>query len=146
MSEDSLSIVANGSTTDNNKSDNSYDSLSNNNCRSILVPAKILGFVSAPYDETLQVIIHSCYEQKQKESVLTRQWRFEFEDDKLSTGASIFSNVPMPDDASFKNPLIRKVEVDCIERHCLMLPYHATSHFLLELIPQYAWADEFSEV
>ena len=136
MSEDSSSGVSNGYATDN-----SY-----NNCRTILVPAKILGFVSVQYDDTLQVIIHSCYEQKQKESVLTRRWRFEFEEDKLSTGASIFSNVPTPDDASYKNPLIRKVEVDCIERHCLMLPYHASSHFLLELIPQYAWADEFSEV
>ena len=116
MSEDSLSGVSNGYATDN-----SY-----NNCRTILVPAKILGFVSVQYDDTLQVIIHSCYEQKQKESVLTRRWRFEFEEDKLSTGASIFSNVPTPDDASYKNPLIRKVEVDCIERHCLMLPYHST--------------------
>ena len=146
MSEDSSTIVANGSTTDYNNSDNSYDSNSSNNCRSNLVLAKILGFVSDPCDNSLQVIIHSCYEHKQKESVLTRRWRFEFEEDKLSTGASIFSNVPVPDDAACKHPLIRKVEVDCIERHCLMLPYHSTSHFLLELIPQNAWADEFSEV
>ena len=114
--------------------------------KTCIVPAKIIGFVTAMDDSNLLVIIHSCYEQKKKESVLTNRWRLEFEEDKLPVGGCIFPDNRLHDDASHKTPLIRQVEVDCLERHCLMIPYHLKSHFLLELIPQHEWANEFSEV
>jgi hypothetical protein len=110
-----------------------------------LIPARILGFVKDS-DDQLFAIIHSCHENPKKESVLTRRWRLEFEDDKNPLGDHICPTDVSLDDTSTKSPLIRKVLVDCMERHCLMLPYHAKSHFLLELIPQDKWPDEFSEV
>jgi hypothetical protein len=109
-----------------------------------LVPAKILGFIEDLHGD-LQVIIHSCYGHPKKESVLTKRWMLEFEEDdnvqntRLKAGSRF-------DDTSNKTPFCRIVPVDCIERHCLMLPYHHSSHFMLELSPQTTWHEHFCSV
>ena len=106
-----------------------------------LVPARILGFVQ-DCDDEVYVIIHSCYENSKTESVLTRRWLLEFEEDNNTFDASLQPGKDR-DDMSDKTPLIRCVNVDCIERHCLMIPYHDKSHFLIELLPQEQWSDKF---
>ena len=107
-----------------------------------LVPARTLGFVQDCDDEVC-VIIHSCYKNSKTESVLTRRWLLEFEEDDNTFDASLQPGKDR-DDMSDKTPLIRCVlNVDCIERHCLMIPYHDKSHFLIELLPQEQWSDKF---
>jgi hypothetical protein len=106
-----------------------------------LVPARILGFIEDT-DNELYVIIHSCYGKCKKESVLTRRWLLEFEEDENTMNSNLKPGSPA-DDMATKTPLIRCVTVDCLERHCLMIPFHETSHFLLELLPQENWSSYF---
>ena len=125
----------------------------------LLVPAKIMCFVQCE-NNPLQAVVHSCHSQSRKVSVLTNHWRLEFQNDEIHktdvqdlennsvNDSDIGEEIEPPqyhlsDDASEKLPLLRFVSVDVIERHCLMLPYHEKSHYLMQVIDFQKWPSRF---
>jgi hypothetical protein len=124
-----------------------------------LVPCQIIGFIDQGEDG-LKAIIHSCYPQSRKLSVLTNWWRLEFEDESEEDIEMIFRSNNNADDAADDDdleppyyklpesgtetePLIRVVSVDTLEKHCLMIPIQRNSQFLVEVIDFEKWSSRF---
>lgn len=106
----------------------------------LLIPAKVICFVMDD-DKEITAIIHSCLQKSKKASVLTYQWQLEYEEnqkgyDKLS---------PYNEDGNTSNctPIYHKVSVDTFQKNILMIPYHTSSKFLLEIMDQSKWAQAF---
>lgn len=126
-----------------------------------LVPAKILGFLETD-NNCIEAVVHSCYEQSRKLLVLTNGWRLEFENDDINTKEFEWTKnndnedmyeeddleIPCYDkDESCEDlkPLLRFVSVDIIEKHCLMLPVHKQSKYLIQVIDYEKWPGRFLE-
>ena len=90
----------------------------------------------------MNVIIHSCLDHREKESVLTYKWELEYEEEKKKSLKST-RNCTL-DDTSKLSPVYHSVSVDTIQKHCLMIPMHTTSRFLLQVVDQEKWADAFT--
>ena len=67
-------------------------------------------------------------------SVLAYRWQLEFK----NIGISRASNAQYNDDGvtSGEKPVYHKISANSIHKHCLMLPYHKESHFVMEIIDQ----------
>jgi hypothetical protein len=109
-----------------------------------LIPAKLICFVQDPEGEMF-AIIHSCYEQKRKMSVLTYQWQLEYEEDNNQYQRHL-SPYDLLDDTENLTSVYRNVSIDTLQQQCLMIPYHQNSRFLMEVIDQHKWATSFSLV
>lgn len=124
-----------------------------------LVPAQILGFIENE-NMDLEAIVHSCHEGSRKLSVLTNRWRLEYIDDhKKNMEKENFENndsddmfeeddLELPqykisDDNTSSKPLLRFVSVDIIEKHCLLLPIHSKSKYLMHVIDFDKWPCRF---
>ena len=135
----------------------------NANTRTVdLVPAQLLCFVQYE-DQPYQALVHSCYSGSTKVSVLTNRWRLEYKtgtQDGLEQEAmenydaddsDYEDDIEPPqyreeDDARMSTPLLRFVSVDIIEKHCLMIPYHKKSRYLMQVIEFDKWASRFLDV
>jgi hypothetical protein len=129
-----------------------------------LIPAKLLCFVHLG-NQPLHVLVHSCHNVSATHTVLINRWRLEYENDKDVERE--FNKIPIDDDeddayaeekqnvsppqyqADDDNrglmPEYRMISVDAIEKHCLMIPYHQHSKFLMQVIDQDKWGDKFLE-
>ena len=130
----------------------------------MLIPAQLLCFVHL-VNQPLHVLVHSCHNVSATHTVLVNRWRLEYENDKDVEAE--FKKIPLEDeeDAAYaeeKNnvslpqyqpeddtrglvPEYRMVSVDAIEKHCLMIPYHEHSKFLMQVIDQAKWGSKFLE-
>ena len=109
-----------------------------------LVPAKLMCFVTTP-DKQMYALIHSCQTRSKKASVLTYQWRLEYEEDSEKKDHPSEPH-NMKDDATKWTPSYRSVSVDTLQKHCLMIPCHENSKFVLQVIEQNKWAASFSNI
>ena len=135
----------------------------NANTRTVdLVPAQLLCFVQYE-DQPYQALVHSCYSGSTKVSVLTNRWRLEYKTDTQdgleqeamenydADDSDYEDDIEPPqyreeDDARVSTPLLRFVSVDIIEKHCLMIPYHKKSRYLMQVIEFDKWASRFLDV
>jgi hypothetical protein len=129
----------------------------------LLVPAKLLCFVHC-VNQALHVLVHSCHNVSATHTVLINRWRLEYVNDtdveldfqKIPTEeeeeddayAEENNQVTPPqyqegDDTRELVPQYRMVSVDAIEKHCLMIPYHKNSKFLMQVIDQDKWGSKF---
>ena len=148
-SKASTNVLKNGVQLQNSKISKNID----------LVPCQIIGFIDQK-ENGLKAIIHSCYPQSRKMSVLTNWWHLEFEDESEEDIEMLFRSNNEADDAADDNdleppyyklpdsqtqtePLIRVVSVDTLENHCLMIPIQHNSQFLLEVIDFQKWPSCF---
>jgi hypothetical protein len=131
------------------------------------IPAKLLCFLVYP-DGTQCIMIHSCGKMSWPESVLTTRWRWEYKEDSNTTtddedsigdrdsdpegsdgnfdNEDVGRELPQYRDADNSNnltPLLRIVTVDVLEKHCLMIPYHKKSKYMMHVIDQDKWAGKF---
>ena len=90
----------------------------------------------------MNVTIHSCLGHKEKLSVLNYQWELEYGEDKTNYLKSTPNSTL--DDTTKLTPVYHNVSVDTIQKHCLMIPMHATSRFLIQVVDQNKWADAFT--
>ena len=47
------------------------------------------------------------------------------------------------DDSSGLTPVLRIVSVNVLEKHCLMIPYHTKSKYMMHVLDQDKWANKF---
>ena len=111
----------------------------------LLIPAKILCFVQDSNDNYFAVI-HSCHDFCAKMSVLTYRWQLEYEGDQVVRQK--FHPHEHVVDTSELNPIYWAVSVDTLQKHCLMIPYDSKgqSKFLMQVIDQHKWANNFATV
>jgi len=106
-----------------------------------LIPAKLICFIKNHKNE-MNVILHSCLGLSEKLSVLTYKWELEYEKEKKKSLKSPRNFTS--DDTSKLSPVYHCVSVDTIQKHCLMIPMHTTSRFLIQVVDQDKWADAFT--
>ena len=145
-------ILPNSHTNSNCMNDNSPDfleiplmegNLNAANRRAMLIPAKIICIVR-DHDKDMFAIIHSCHQHQHKMSVLTYRWEMEYDGVQEKTQKNTQYNEN--DNDTDMKPIFHKVGIDTIQKHCLIIPYHQTSIFVMEVIDQEHWALAFSAV
>ena len=79
-----------------------------------------------------------------KLSVLSYRWQREFENVKAirSTNAQYVGM----DNSMELTPVYHKVDIDTIQKHCLIVPSKENSQFVMEIIDQDLWANCFSMI
>ena len=77
-------------------------------------------------------------------SVLTYRWQLEYENTKETRHSQ--AQYKNDSDASNLSPVYHKVSIDSIHKHCLIVPFHNQSQFVMEIIDQEHWSTCFSEV
>ena len=125
-----------------------------------LVPAQLRTFIETD-DGHLYAVVHSCHAEKKAQSVLTNRWQLEYTDQPFVNHIDLVDNADDSDDeasAGFHQvevqyrptdsmvnaiPIYCKVDVDTIDSHVLMVPYHKESQFLMEVIDEATWASRF---
>ena len=133
-----------------------------------LVPAQLKCFVqlqTEKQDQPYLAIVHSCYGASTKipptrVSVLTNRWRLEYttdtdsalekktlenydEEDSEHDEDIEPAQYRADDNSDSSIPLLRFVSVDIIEKHCLMMPYHMKSRYLMQVIDFDKWGSRF---
>ena len=106
-----------------------------------LVPAQLICFIINHKNE-MSTIIHSCLNEKEKLSVITYKWELEYE--KQPKLNSQKNKKIIEDDTSNWTPVYHNVSVDTIQKHCLMIPLHLKSKYMIQIVDQDKWADAFS--
>jgi len=106
-----------------------------------IVPAQIFSFVKTS-DDALFAILQSCHEKSKKDSVITYCWKREYKEDQKPLNTD-FDPYKIEDDNSLFTLRYRCVSVDSIQRHCLTVPYHPTSKFLMEILEKEKWSKSF---
>ena len=90
----------------------------------------------------MSAIIQSCLNEKEKLSVITYKWELEYESDPQQNSQN---NIKLIDyDTSNLAPVYHNVSVDTIQKHCLMIPLHSKSKYMIQIVDQDKWADAFS--
>ena len=111
--------------------------------RALLIPAKLLCIIKDD-DNEVYAIVHSCLQYRKKTSVLTYRWQLEYARQKIVKTKHVqYSNT---DNYENMIPVYHKVSIDAVHKHCLMLPFHHSSQYLMEVIDQEHWASAFSTV
>jgi hypothetical protein len=95
-------------------------------------PGQIVTFVVCPVTNETEpsqifAVVKTCGFLHKKDSVFSTIWQQEFDDSLQST------------------PSLVLVNVDCIVRHCLMLPTNQEHSVYQEIWHRERWADEFFE-
>ena len=109
----------------------------------MLIPAKIMCFVRDQNDD-LYAVIHSCHEYHIRASVLTYRWQFEYAGEKQAERK--LSPFDSKDDISDLKPVYHAVSVEALQKHCLIIPFHKKSRFVMQVIDQDKWPLFFSHV
>lgn len=114
-----------------------------NSSRAILIPAKLVCLVEE-LDGEIYAIIHSCLQYRKKISVFTYRWQLEHKNIKECRQPTAQYN----DDINTQDllPIYHKVNIDCIHKHCLIVPYKQNSQYVMEVIDQDQWAKCFLDV
>ena len=84
----------------------------------------------------MMAIIHSCLDNKEKSSVLTYKWELEYEEIQRKT---LQKRKKEPDDTSNLTPVYHIVSVDTIQKHCLVMPMHSPSRYVMQVVDQNKW-------
>ena len=111
--------------------------------KAMLIPAKLICIIEDKLGN-ISAIVQSCMKTRKKMSVLTYRWQLEYKNVRESKQANAQYNIGA--DLNDLSPVYHRVSVDCIHNHCLIVPYHKNSHFVMEIIDQEAWASCFSSV
>ena len=74
--------------------------------------------------------------------MITYLWELEYEEDKAKTVKK--NHKSSMDEPSDMTPVYRIVSVDTIQKHCLMIPMHSSSKFLIQVVNKKKWADAFT--
>jgi hypothetical protein len=115
---------------------------SNTNPKNVsLVPAQLICFIKNHKNE-MSAIIQSCLNEKEKLSVIAYKWELEFEKEPNQYTSKKLQQTK--DDTSNWMPVYHNVSVDTIQKHCLMIPLHSKSKYVLQIVDQDKWADAFS--
>jgi hypothetical protein len=160
MSSES-SNSSNSDASDSFAEENDSDATGTATKTSKLVPAHLVCFLRVD-EGPLKAIVHSCYSKGHKQSVLTNLWMLEYaehdravypifpesrddESDDEDYGDDSFT-MPQyePDESDDElTPVYRLIDVESIERHCLLIPLHANSQYLMQIFDPEKWADLF---
>jgi hypothetical protein len=116
------------------------------------VPARVeLMYYFPNNPEERYVVVHPAYDYCQTHTVLTSFHRMQYQDDR----PDIFEceeiidyetdKFILDDDSNTPLPLPRLLTIDSMQvsHHTLMVPYHACSKFMIQVLDQNEWADEF---
>ena len=131
------------------------------------IPAKLLCFLQFPNGEEC-ILVHSCQARSKSYSVLTTRWRWEYQEEKDDDLTDDEYSINSEDEAETRNdnynrddiesepahyrdsddstgltPLLRIVSVNVLEKHCLMIPYHPKSKYMMHVLDQDKWANKF---
>ena len=111
--------------------------------KAMLVPAKLVTFIETDNNET-SALIHSCWQYCKKVLVITYQWQLECANVKINKQG----NIQYTENVLGTNlvPVYHKVSIDCIQKHCLILPYEENSQYVMEINNPMLWAEAFSTV
>ena len=109
----------------------------------MLVPAKIIAFIEDKNSETY-ALIHSCWHYCKKILVITYHWQLEFGTIKINKQANIqYNNNVLSTNLV---PVYHKVSIDCIQKHCLIIPFEINGQYVMEINNPSLWAEAFLTV
>ena len=106
------------------------------------VPAELKMIFQIENDNTYYCIVHSCYFNSDKRSVLSTMWMKEYAD----IGEVRFKEYKTMKSTSImkgQKPIYWIVEAASIHAHCLLVPYHKSSCFFIEISIPIEWTNEF---
>lgn len=109
-----------------------------------LVPAELKMIFQIENDNTCYCVVHSCYFRSEVMSVLSTMWMKEY----MDVNENLFTEYKNMDSSSIitgNKPIFRVIEAESIHSHCLLLPYHQSSCFYIEINDSQTWANEFHE-
>ena len=107
------------------------------------IPAKLICIIQDESNDFF-AIVHSCLQYRKKVSVLTYWWQLEYEN--VSESRRINAQYTIGKNTQGLSAVYQKASIDCVHKHCLIVPYQNSSQFVMEVIDQDKWADCFSSV
>ena len=121
------------------------DTLINDKLTTTNVPGKLIAMFQIEDEEQLYCMIHSCYFQSHKQTVLLSMWMKEYQDVPESK-FNQHKTMSLSSILVGTKPIYRVVEAESIVNHCLLIPYYASSCFYLLIKDATEWANEFHQI
>ena len=107
-----------------------------------LSPAKLLCIFVHPQTLDMCILVHPFHNHGEEDTVLTTCWRYKYIQDE---NGNEWSETPyLKGEFNIDlDPVIMVINIDEIDKHCLMIPYHSTSKFMFEVVDIKLWAKKF---
>ena len=94
--------------------------------KAMLIPAKLICIIQDK-SNNIFAIVHSCLQYRKKVSVLTYWWQLEYEN--VSEARQTNAQYTNGKDTQGLSAVYHKVSIDCVHKHCLIVPYQNSSQF-----------------
>ena len=88
------------------------------------------------------ILVHPFHNCGEEDTVLTTHWKYKYIQDE--NGNEWSETLYLEGETNINLDLVIEViNIEEIDKHCLMLPYHSTSKFMFQVIDIELWAEKF---